>query len=83
MKTIFIGWYSPPEGWTKPKCDGAHKETVDLVGCGVLLWDSNGRRVQGDTQKIDVCGTLYVEMKVVCRNKFGLETRSYLPRCRK
>jgi ribonuclease HI len=52
----------PPEGWIKLNCDGAYKESVHLAGCGGLLRDSNDRWIQGYTQKIGACDTMYAEM---------------------
>jgi hypothetical protein len=59
---VFIGWKRPPESWIKLNCDGAYKESVDLVGCGGLLRDSDGRWIQGYTQKIGACDALHAEM---------------------
>ena len=35
--TISIGWNTPQEGWVKLNCDGAHKSSSSLSGCGRLL----------------------------------------------
>ncbi|PNX57581.1 receptor-like kinase, partial [Trifolium pratense] len=59
--TIFIGWKRSPEGWIKLNCDRAYKELVDLDGCNDLLRDSDGRWIQGYTQKIGACDALHAE----------------------
>ncbi|GAU15867.1 hypothetical protein TSUD_40880 [Trifolium subterraneum] len=41
MDTIFIGWKRPQEGWVKLNCDGTHKSSANLSGCGGLLRDSS------------------------------------------
>ncbi|CAJ2642253.1 unnamed protein product [Trifolium pratense] len=62
LETIFIRWKCPNEGWIKLNCDGAHKKSMDLAGCGGLLRDSDGRWIQGYTQKIGTCDSLHAEM---------------------
>jgi hypothetical protein len=62
MDTIFVGWKYPQEGWIKLNFDGAHKKSVDLTGCGGLLRDSDGRWIQGYTQKIGTCDAFHAEM---------------------
>jgi hypothetical protein len=73
LDTIFIQWKCPNEGWVKFDCDGAHKKSVDLAGCGGLLRDSNGQWIQGYTQKIRTCDALHAEM-------WGIYARLELPR---
>jgi hypothetical protein len=70
LKTIFIAWQCPPEGWIKLNCDGAYKRSINLVGHGDLLRDSDGRWLKGYARKIGMCDTLHVEM---WRMFFGID----------
>jgi ribonuclease HI len=60
--TIFIGWKQPQEGWVKLNCDGAHKSSINLSGCGGLLRDSNGNCLSSFARKIGSCDALHAEM---------------------
>jgi len=60
--TIFIGWKTPREGWVKLNCDGAHKSSSSLSGCGGLLRDSMGNCLNSYARKIGSCDALHAEM---------------------
>ncbi|MCI69798.1 ribonuclease H protein, partial [Trifolium medium] len=60
--TVFIGWKQPQEGWIKLNCDGAHKSSINLSGCGGLLRDNNGIRLSSFARKIGSCDALHAEM---------------------
>ncbi|CAJ2669285.1 unnamed protein product [Trifolium pratense] len=60
--TIFIGWKQPQEGWIKLNCDGAHKSSINLSGCGGLLRDSYGNCLSSFARKIGSCDALHAEM---------------------
>jgi len=51
-----------PEGWVKLNCDGVHKSSVSLSGCGGLLRDSNVNCLNNYARKIGSCDALHVEM---------------------
>ncbi|MCI38533.1 ribonuclease H protein, partial [Trifolium medium] len=59
---VFIGWKQPREGWFNLNCDGAHKSSVHLSGCGGLLCDSNDICVSSFAQKIGSCDALRAKM---------------------
>jgi hypothetical protein len=62
MDTIFIGWNRPREGWVKLNCDGTHKSSVNLSGCGGLLRDSSGVCLVSYARKLGTCDALVAEM---------------------
>jgi ribonuclease HI len=62
IDTIYIGWKCPREGWIKLNCDGAHKSSINLSGCGGLLRNSNGTFLKGYARKIGSCDALHAEM---------------------
>ncbi|GAU44764.1 hypothetical protein TSUD_246570 [Trifolium subterraneum] len=59
---FFIGWKQPQEGWIKLNCDGAHKSSINLSGCGGLLRDNNGNCLSSFARKIGSCDALQAEM---------------------
>ncbi|MCH79341.1 ribonuclease H protein, partial [Trifolium medium] len=59
---IFIGWKQPQEGWFKLNCDGAHKSSIHLSGCGGLLRNNNGICVSSFARKIGSCDALQAEV---------------------
>ncbi|RHN70125.1 putative ribonuclease H-like domain-containing protein [Medicago truncatula] len=63
--TIFIGWKWPQDGWVKLNCDGAHKNSINLSGCGGLLCDSNGICLISYARKIGACDAFHAEMWVM------------------
>jgi hypothetical protein len=60
--TIYIGWKQPQDGWFKLICDGAHKSSLNLSGCGGLLRNSYGICVSSFARKIGSCDALHAEM---------------------
>ncbi|KAK2367430.1 heat shock 70 kDa protein [Trifolium repens] len=56
--TIYISWKCPREGWIKLNCDRAHKSSINLSGCGGLLWDKNGTFLKGYARKIGSNGNI-------------------------
>jgi ribonuclease HI len=60
--TIYIGWKQPQDGWFKLNCDGAHKSSINLSGCGGLLRNSYGICVSSFARKIGSCDALHAEM---------------------
>ncbi|GAU44619.1 hypothetical protein TSUD_378970 [Trifolium subterraneum] len=60
--TVFIGWKQPREGWIKLNCDGAHKSSMNLSGCGGLLRDNNDICLSSFARKIGSCDALHAEM---------------------
>ncbi|GAU23111.1 hypothetical protein TSUD_305580 [Trifolium subterraneum] len=61
-ETIFIGWKQPREGWFKLNCDGAHKSSIQLSGCGGLIRNNDGICVSSFARKIGSCDALHAEM---------------------
>ncbi|MCH89552.1 ribonuclease H protein [Trifolium medium] len=59
-QTIFMK--RPREGWVKLNCDGTHKSSVNLSGCGGLLRDSSGVCLTSYAHKLGTCDALHVEM---------------------
>jgi len=45
LEIVYIDGKRPHEEWVKLNFDGAYKESVDLVSCRGLIWDSNGQRL--------------------------------------
>ncbi|KAF7842169.1 reverse transcriptase [Senna tora] len=46
-KYVTIGWETPPVGWWKLNIDGSCQGSLNLIGGGGLLRDSNGNWVHG------------------------------------
>jgi hypothetical protein len=61
-ETIYIGGRRPPEGWIKLNSDGACKENNDILGCGGLFRNSDGRWIKGYAKKIGPCDAFHAEM---------------------
>jgi hypothetical protein len=52
--TIFIGWKRPWDGWIKLNCDRAYQDSLELVGCGELFRNSDGRWIIGYCGKLEL-----------------------------
>ncbi|MCI43537.1 RNA-directed DNA polymerase (Reverse transcriptase), partial [Trifolium medium] len=50
------------ERWVKLNCDGTHKTSINLSGCGDLLRDNSGTCLVSYARKIGACDTLHAEM---------------------
>jgi len=61
-ETVYIGWKMPVDGWVKLNCDGACKGNGELVGCGGLFRQPDGKLIKGFSCKIGACDTLHAKM---------------------
>jgi hypothetical protein len=50
--------------WIKLNCHGVHKSTINLSGCGVLLWDICGTCLNSYIHKIGSCD-IVCDLKVL------------------